>query len=53
MGKPNDESGFKHLKAGDIDVYVKAELKFKNDKIEISLGKFLWTKYLNVDGLSL
>lgn len=53
MGKPNDENGFKMFKAGDTNVYIKGGLKSKGDKVEITMGKFLWKKYLNVNGLSL
>lgn len=53
MGKPADEKGFKMFKSGDIDVYIKAGLKSKANEIEISMGKFLWKKYLNVEGLSI
>lgn len=53
MGKPRDEKGFKKIKSSDIEVYIKSGLVPKKEGIEITLGKFLWRKYLNVEGLSL
>jgi hypothetical protein len=53
MGKPREEKGFKLLKSEDMNIYVRSELMVKGDKMEITMGKFLWKKYLNVDGLSL
>lgn len=51
MGKPSEEKEFKLIKVGDINVYVKSDLKFKDNLVEISLSRFLWTKYLNVKEL--
>jgi hypothetical protein len=53
MGKPKDEKGFNLVKDENIDIYIKSGLKSKREKVEISLGKFLWKKYLNVDGISI
>lgn len=53
MGKPNYHKGFKLFKYNGIDVYVSDELKPKEDKIEISLGKFLWRKHIKVEGVSI
>lgn len=52
MGKPRDEKRFNLLKSDDMDVYVWDELMTKGEKMEISMGKFLWKKHLNVEGLS-
>lgn len=53
MGKPSNEKDFKLVKVGDISVYIRTDLRFKGDVAEVSLARFLWTKYLNVSGLAL
>lgn len=51
MGIPNNESSFDLYKAGDIDVYVLAGLKARNDQLSITFRKFLWSKNLYAEGL--
>lgn len=53
MGRPSEEDDFKLVKDGDIDIYIRSDLKFKRDTVEVSLARFLWTKYLNVNGLAI
>ena len=53
MGKPVENSGFNMYDVNGIAVYLEEGIKSRRDKIEISMGKFLWRKHLNVDGISI
>lgn len=53
MGKPKDDKGFKKVKSGDIDVYIKLGIAYKKEGVKVTMSKFLWKRYLNVEGLSL
>ncbi|NLY84939.1 MAG: hypothetical protein GX077_01120 [Tissierellia bacterium] len=52
MGKPTYEDSFNLYKVGDINVYVLKWLRTRDEEIRITLSRFLWTKYLYVDGIS-
>lgn len=51
MGKPKQNSVFKLFKSNGIDVYVSDHIRTRGEKIEISMGKFLWRRYIKVDGI--
>ncbi len=38
-------------KVGDIDVYVKSDVKAKDDEITVKYMKILWTEKLSVEGI--
>ena len=53
MGKPIKASGFKLFESNGIDIYVSDQVRPKEDRIEIGLGKFLWKKHIKVEGVSI
>ncbi len=38
-------------KVGDIEVYVKSDIKAKDDEIKIKYTKILWAEKLSVEGI--
>jgi len=51
MGKPQDIDKYYMYKVGDIDVYVKSDVKAKDDEITVKYMKILWTEKLSVEGI--
>ena len=51
MGKPQDIDEYYTYKVGDIDVYVKSDVKAKDDEITVKYTKILWTEKLSVEGI--
>ncbi|HSH34910.1 CC/Se motif family (seleno)protein [Schnuerera sp.] len=50
MGKPKDESLYDLCDIEDIKVYCVSGLKNRSNQIRIKLVRFLWIKYLYVEG---
>lgn len=53
MGKPMADEEFDLVNADGIDVYIKKDIKSRKNEIKVSLEKFLWTKYLIVEGVNI
>lgn len=53
MGKPRDIGGYKTVAEDGITLFLDRSFKAENNMVEVSLGKFLWKKHLEVSGLSI
>lgn len=53
MGSPSQEHRFNKFSVGEIDVYLENVIQSRGNKIQISMGKFLWKKHINVKGISI
>lgn len=53
MGKPRDIGGYKTVSEDGITLFLDRSLTIDNNMVEVSLGKFLWKKHLQVSGLSI
>lgn len=51
MGKPQNIDQYNMYKVGDIEVYVKSDIKAKDDEIKIKYTKILWVEKLSVEGI--
>jgi hypothetical protein len=53
LGKPKMEESFDLHVVNETNVYLKKDIKVRNDQIHIFMRKFLWIKDLAVDGMSI
>jgi hypothetical protein len=51
MGKPEDMEDYDEYKVSDINVYVRCDIKAKNDELKIKYSKILWNEKLTVEGM--
>jgi len=51
LDKPKLADKFDAYQADGINVYLRKDIKVKDDRIHVFLRKFLWIKDLAVDGL--
>lgn len=51
LGKPEKAERFDLYAVSEINVFIKKDIKVRNDQIHIFLRKFLWIKDLAVDGM--
>lgn len=51
MGKPEDASDYEVQEANGIKVYVKSDVKAKDDSLKIKYSKMLWVEKLVVEGM--
>lgn len=53
MGKPRDTSLYNIYNLDDIKIYYKKEFKGMGEEIRIKLDRYLFMKYLKVDGYTI
>lgn len=51
MGKPEDVDDYDKYDVDDIKVYVKSDVKAKEDSLKIKYSKMLWVEKLVVEGI--
>lgn len=53
MGKPKDISQYNVYELDDIKIYYKKEFRSMGEQIKIKLDRYLFMKYLKVDGYTI
>lgn len=51
MGKPQDTEEYDKYAIDDITVYVRSDVKAKDDLLKIKYSKMLWIEKLVVEGI--